>query len=376
MVIIGPAYPLRGGIAHFNESLANDLIKAGVDTEIVSFSLQYPAIFFPGKTQKETAPREVNVRIRPLINSVDPISWRRAARYIFRQNPDVVLIRFWLPFLGISLGALARKLRKRKVKVVALVDNAIPHESRPFDASLTRYFLRACDAFITLSNEVARDVKHFVPDARIHVHPHPLYDIFGEPSTREEACAYLQLNPEKKYILFFGFVRRYKGLDLLLEAFALSGLKEKGVELIVAGEFYEPRQNYAELLDKLDIESVVHVHDRYIDTSDVKHYFACASIVAQPYRTATQSGVSQIAYNFGRPMLVSNVGGLAEIVSHEEVGYVVDPEAGAIADALQRFFNENKEAQFSAAALERKHLFSWQHFTSSILHYLQEIKSS
>ncbi len=373
IVIVGPAYPLRGGISHFNESFCLELNQKGIDAEIVSFYLQYPAVFFPGKSQFEAAEREVKVSVHPDLSSVNPASWRRAAERIRALKPDVVVIRFWLPFMGISLGSLARLLRKRGIPVVGLVDNAVPHEKRPFDRSFSGWFFRHCDAFVALSQRVADDLNRLAPGKPVHIHPHPIYDIFGAPVKREEACAELNLDPAEKYVLFFGFVRRYKGLDLLIRAFADPRLRASGAKLIVAGEFYDDKKPYDDLVLEAGLEDFVEFRDRYIPTARVRHYFCCASIVAQPYRDATQSGVTQIAYQFGRPMLVTDVGGLAEIVPHGKAGFVTAPEPGAIADALARFFEQDLEAEFSAEAERRKEVFSWDHFTREFLKFAEQI---
>ncbi len=373
VVIVGPAYPLRGGIAHFNESLCASLTANGVEARIISFYLQYPALFFPGVRQVETEVRAVEATIEPLISSLNPQSWRKAARHIVALQPQVVLIRFWLPFFGPSLGTLARYLRKAGIKVIGLVDNAIPHERRMFDKSLARYFFQQCDAFVALSQSVARDLEQFSPGKPCLVHPHPVYDIFGPAAGRPEACTALGLDPASRYILFFGFVRPYKGLDLLLEAFGDSRLRGRGLHLLVAGEFYESKQPYLDRMRELGIADEVLLHGHYIPTEQVRHYFAAASLVAQTYRSATQSGVTQIAYHFGRPMLVTDVGGLAEMVPNGEVGYVVPPRKEAIADALVRFFDEDREASFAEKAQAMKSQFSWQHFTEEFLNFATQI---
>jgi glycosyltransferase involved in cell wall biosynthesis len=373
IVIVGPAYPLRGGIAHFNESFCNSLTENGLEASIVSFYLQYPAIFFPGKTQNEREPREVSSLISPLLSSVNPRSWRRAAKHILQLKPDMVVIRFWLPFVGPALGSLARMLGQEGVKVMGLVDNAIPHERRPFDRGFSRWFFRHCHAFLTLSQRVADDLKYFAPTTPVHVHPHPVYDIFGSPVSKTDACRALGFDVQQPYLLFFGFVRRYKGLDLLLEAMGDPRVKALGLKLIVAGEFYEDKKPYLEIMERHSISDQVVLHDRYIPTEEVRNYFCAASLVTQTYRDATQSGVTQIAYQFGRPMIVTSVGGLPEIVPDAEVGYVVEPNALAIADAITRFFEEGHEAAFAANALARRHLFSWQHFTEDFLKFAETI---
>lgn len=375
IVLVGPAYPLRGGIAHFNESFARELVSQGYRVKLVSFTLQYPSVLFPGKTQKAIADPPRDLEIYEMINSVNPLSWRLAAKKILKWQPQLVVVRFWIPFMGPSLGTLARRVRRKGVKVVGMVDNAIPHESRPLDRPLSKYFFRHCDAFFTLSEAVAEDIGQLAPGKPVDTSPHPIYDLFGTKPAKTEAIEKLSLDPGSEYILFFGFVRRYKGLDLLLEGFAsvLKDLPE--VKLIVAGEFYDEKQPYLDLLGELNLGDRVVIMDEYIPEEDVKYYFAAASLVAQPYRTATQSGVTQIAYHFDRPMLVTDVGGLAEIVPDGKAGFVVKPEPEAIGTAIARFFREDREEEFAKNVQKEKVRFSWDHFTSRFLSFVNKINA-
>lgn|SRR5690554_5117986 len=370
IVIVGPAHPLRGGIAHFNESFARELIRQGHPVVVVSFYLQYPSILFPGKSQTTDEPPEGDLDIRHWLSSVNPLSWFRTAKRIAALRPRYVVFRFWLPFMGPALGTVARGLRKKNIPVIGLVDNAIPHEVRPMDRPLSMWFLKRCSAFATLSERVADDLRRLVPGRPIFTKAHPIYDLFGPGVDRPEALRHLGLDPKFKYVLFFGFVRKYKGLDLLAEAFASRELRDlDDVKLLIAGEFYDDKEAYLKIFDDLGIADRVILRDTYIPESQVKYYFATASIVAQTYRTATQSGVTQIAYHFGRPMLVTDVGGLAEIVPHGVVGYVSAPEAGAIARDLRRFFEENREGEFSAAVERERHNFTWDNFVREFVSF-------
>ncbi len=373
IILVGPAYPLRGGIANFNESLCETLIAKGEHCEIVSFYLQYPRFVFPGKTQNAVGDPPKNLVVHPWLSSVNPLSWITAARKIVKLNPRFVAIRFWLPQMGPAQGTLARYLQKHGIPVIGLVDNAIPHEPHRFDRTLSQWFFRHCDAFFTLSKSVARDLEKLAPGRPSHTHPHPVYDVFGTPVIKSQAREVLGLSPNESYVLFFGFVRRYKGLDLLIEAFGDSRIIQLGLKLIIAGEFYEPKSAFLNQIDRLGLRDRVLIYDDYIPQEEVKNYFCSANIVAQTYRTATQSGVTQIAYHFGRPMLVTDVGGLAEIVPDGKVGYVADTNPGAIADALVRFFTENKEAEFAAAVETRKQLFSWTHFAEEFTKFADSI---
>ncbi|MFT4771376.1 MAG: D-inositol-3-phosphate glycosyltransferase [Cryomorphaceae bacterium] len=375
IVLVGPAYPLRGGIAHFNESFANTLAADGYDLKIVSFYLQYPSFLFPGKTQTAEVDPPRDLEIYPLISSINPLSWKKAAKVISSWKPTVVVIRFWIPFMGPALGTIARILRKRGVMVIGLVDNALPHEARPADKILSRYFFKNCDAFFTLSKSVGEDINRLAPGRPVATSPHPLYDFFGEKVSKIQAIKELNLDPDFRYILFFGFVRKYKGLDLLMEGFAKSGLKSKKVKLIVAGEFYDDSSTYFELAKSLQIEESMVFRNEYIPEAEVKNYFCAAALVAQTYRSATQSGVTQIAYHFERPMLVTDVGGLSEIVPNGKAGFVVDPQPDAIAESLARFFQNDLEEEFEKNVAVEKERFSWSHFKHEFLSFVNQIRN-
>lgn len=367
VVIVGPAFPLRGGIANLNESLCKAYQNNFIQSEIVSFTLQYPEFLFPGKTQlDESGSAPEDVKITPLINSINPLSWLRAARYIGKQKPDYVVFRFWLPFMAPALGTIARRLKKKGIKTVAITDNVVPHEGRIGDKQLTNYFLNSCDAFVAMSKAVEEDISLFIEEPRTKFIPHPIYDIFGEAVAKEKARKALGLDKEDKVILFFGFIRKYKGLDLLLEALGNPYFKENKVKLIVAGEFYEDESAYMQQVSRLEIEQQVIFKKDFIPGKEVKNYFCAADIVAQPYRTATQSGVTQIGYHFERPMLVTNVGGLAEIIPHKKVGYVCELKASSIAVSLIDYFNNQREAEFTMNVKEEKKKYSWDNMVNGI----------
>lgn len=372
--MVGPAYPLRGGIAHFNESFAHQLKFDGHQVKIASFYLQYPSILFPGKTQLASGdpPRELD--IHSTISSINPASWFKTAATILSWKPQFVVIRFWLPFMGPSLGYIAKRLRKEGILVIGLVDNAIPHESRFGDRWLSHLFFKNCDAFFTLSQSVAEDLAKLAPRIPAETSPHPVYDLFGDRVTQAEALDFLELDPSYSYILFFGFVRKYKGLDLLMKGFAHSELSKRKVKILVAGEFYEDESTYIKLAKDLNIENDIVFKNEYIPEEHVKYYFCVSSIIAQTYRTATQSGVTQIAYHFERPMLVTNVGGLAEIVPHEKAGFVTEVDEKAIGKCLARFFQEDLEKSMSAFVAKEKRRFSWEHFSRKFISFVHKIK--
>ena len=369
VVIVGPAHPLRGGgMATFNERLAYAFQEAGDTVEIVTFSLQYPSFLFPGKSQYTEEPAPENLTIKVLINSINPLSWWRAGHYIRKQKPELVIFRYWLPFMGPGLGTIARLIRRNKYsRVLAITDNVVPHEKRPGDIPFTRYFLNSCHGFITLSRSVQQDLSRFVPQKPSIYLPHPLYDNFGAAETKAAACAALGIEAKYNYLLFFGFIRAYKGLDLLLQAMADPRLVQRpDIRLLVAGEFYEDAAPYRALIQQLQLQDRLVLHTNFIPNAAVRHYFSAADLVVQPYKYATQSGVTQVAYHFDKPMVVTNVGGLAELVPHNEVGYVVAPEPHEIATAILDFYTSGKAATLTHHIHTYKKRFNWSHFVEAV----------
>ena len=365
VIIIGPAFPYRGGIANFNNSLAKAFKKSGNEVEVISFKLQYPSFLFPGKTQYESSDPPEDIIITDLINSVNPLNWVSVAKTINKKKPDYVIIRYWLPFMAPCLGTIARLLQK-KIKILAITDNIIPHEKRFGDFYLTKYFVSACDAFLTLSASVLEELSQFTNSEKKKFVPHPIYDTFGKKLDKERAKKNLKLNFEDNYLLFFGFVRKYKGLDLMLQAMSDKRIKDLGVKLIVAGEFYDNVDYYLDLMKELGIEKNIILRSDFIDEKDVKNYFCASDMITQTYRTATQSGVTQIAYHFERPMLVTDVGGLAEIVPHKKVGYVTSQNPTEIADAIDDFYLNKREKEFEKNTSFEKMRFSWQSLVNAI----------
>lgn len=373
-IIIGPAFPLRGGIANFNEALCRAFIKAGIQSRIFSFSLQYPDFLFPGKTQYDKgSSKPLDLKIEILINSVNPFSWFKTVKRIKEENPDYIIIRYWLPFMAPCLGTIARLVKwKTNIKIIVIADNILPHEKRFGDTFLTNYFVKSCDAFVVMSQSVLDDLKKFLPDPKAVFLPHPIYDIFGEKLTREEALQHLGFRQSYKYLLFFGFIRKYKGLDLLLEAMGDPRIREMNIKLFVAGECYDDLSFYTNIIKENRIEGSVVIKADYIPASEVKNYFCAVDMVVQPYRTATQSGVTQIAYHFEKPMLVTDVGGLAEIVPHLKVGYVVKPTPLAIADAIVHFYENDLEKEFIVNVISEKKRFLWDAFVQGVSELYQK----
>jgi len=365
--IIGPAYPLRGGLATFNERLARAYISLGHQVRIYTFSVQYPSIFFPGKTQlsEDSAPKGLDIEV--CINSVNPLSWIPTGKKIAKQNFDLIICRFWIPFMGPSLGTILRQVTNRKkTKVVGLIDNIVPHEGRLGDTTLARYFAKTCDAFIVMSKAVGEELEGFIKDQKVGFAAHPIYDVYKDAVPSIQAKKELSLDPDQSYLLFFGFIRAYKGLDLLIEAMAHEKVKSLGVKLIVAGEYYEDQEKYESRIRALGLGDDIILHAKYISNEEVHLYFCAADLVVQPYITATQSGISQIAYHFEKPMLVTNVGGLPEIVTHQKTGYVVQVNSDDIALSIYDFYQHNRKANFVEGVKVKKKEFSWANFMDAI----------
>ena len=361
ITIIGPAYPLRGGLSSYNELLALKLQNQGHQVKIITFSLQYPNFLFPGKTQLSNSLPPDNLDIEVCLNSINPINWILLGRKIKNEKPDLVIFRFWMPFMGLSLGTLGRMIRgNNHTKIVAITDNIIPHEKRVGDRLLTSYFLKSCDAFLTMSKSVLNDFQSFHIAKPAIFNPHHMYENFGEQVDPVQAKKKLGLDVEKNYVLFFGFIRKYKGLDTLLKAFSDQRLKEKNLQLIIAGEYYDSPQAYEQLIDDLELRNHVILANHYIEDSDVSLYFSAADLVAQTYKTATQSGVTQIAYYYNRPMLVTDVGGLSELVPHQKVGYVTSQDTQEISECIFDFYEHKRAPEFSKNIASERNKFTWE----------------
>ena len=368
MILVGTAYPYRGGLAVYNERLARSFQDAGYEVEIWTFTVQYPNFLFPGKTQFSTEPAPEGLVIRRELNSVNPFSWLKVGRKLRKAQADIIVMKFWIPYMAPSLGVVARLARKnKKTKVVSIIDNIIPHEKGVADKSLASFFLKSVDGCVTMSKSVLCDVERFNAVKNVVFCPHPLYDNFGMKVSREEALDFLQLDPQYRYMLFFGIIRDYKGLDLLLQAMGDERLKRMKVKLIVAGEFYNNGEQYHELEKSLGLENQLVWHSEFVPDSEVKYYFNACDIVVQPYKSATQSGVTQIAYHFDKPMIVTDVGGLKEIVPDGVVGYVTGVNPAQIADALVDFFGNDRKDAFERNIQVEKQKYSWGRMVDALV---------
>jgi D-inositol-3-phosphate glycosyltransferase len=375
IIFLGPSYPYRGGLASFSDRLAQEFITEGHDVEVFTFSLQYPRFLFPGKTQYTDAPPPKGIKITRLLNSVNPFNWIISGLRIRKEKPDILLLRFWLPFMGPCLGTVARIAKSKHTVVISVFDNVIPHEKRFGDKILTKFFTGSIDGAIVMSQTVLDDLKIFRKQIPVKLSPHPLFDNYGIKMSREEALSALRFDPASSYLLFFGFIRAYKGLDLLIEAFSDERLKNSKLKLIVAGEFYEDDAPYRQMIKKYNLENRVILHDHFIKDNEVSLYFSAADLVIQPYKTATQSGVTQIAYHFEKPMVVTDVGGLREIVPDGKCGYVVRPEANAITDSILDYFDNSRMSHFTEGVKNEKEKFTWDKMTRSIIEVYNKIKT-
>lgn len=369
VIIIGPAHPLRGGLASYNERLAKEFQLQGHDVTIYTFSLQYPEFIFPGTTQYSTEPAPADLKIKVSINSVNPFNWITVGRRLKKEQADLIVVRYWLPLMGPCLGTILRITKKnRHSKVVCIADNIIPHEKRFGDKPFTKYFIKPVDAFITMSEKVLADLRIFEKDKPAKAVLHPLYDNFGEKISTAEARTFLNIGADEKIVLFFGFIRKYKGLDILLDAMKIlhdNKQQTTNIKLLIAGEFYEDRKPYDEQINQLGIARDLLLHTSFIADSEVKYYLCAADVVVQPYRNATQSGVTPLAYHFEKPMIVTNVGGLPSLVPDDKVGLVAEPNAGAIAEKILEYFAKG-EAHFQPHIIEEKKKLSWSKLTDTI----------
>lgn len=376
IIIVGPSHPYRGGIAAFTDRLAAEFVAENVDVELYTFTLQYPSILFPGKTQYSDAPAPNDISIFRRINSINPLTWIKSAKEIKTKNPDIVIFAYWMSFFASCYAKMAKIIKKNKVsRCIGLVHNMMPHEQSILDRLFSPHFVKRMDAFVALSKSVLADVSRLDKKSKPkYFSPHPLYDHYGDKEDKVMAMNSLYMDNNYNYLLFFGLIREYKGLDLLLKAMSDKRLDKYPLKLIVAGEFYEKKEPYLKMIDDLDINDKVIICDKYIPDEEVKNFFNLADMVVQPYKSATQSGVTQIAYHFEKPMLVTDVGGLREIVPNGKVGYVVEAEPSKIADAICDFYDNERIEYFESNIIEEKKKYEWSKMTETIMKLYNEIK--
>lgn len=362
--ILSTAYPLRGGIAHFVELLFKEIKKTN-EVNVITFKRQYPSLLFPGKTQiEETEPVE-KIPTEVIVDSVNPINWLKVGRKIFFEAPDILIFKYWMPFFAPCFGTITRRVKKNgRTKILVICDNVIPHEKKFFDKTLTKYFFSVVDYFVVLSKSVEKDLVSLIPNAKYKLLPHPVYSIFGNGVSKKEAKSFLKIKDEN-LILFFGFIRDYKGLDTLLES--MIKLKDKNIKLLIAGEFYSDKNKYLDIIKNNKLEDYIILRNVFIPTSEVKYYFSACDAVILPYKSATQSGIVQIAVNFGKPVIATNVGGIGEVIKNGETGFIVEKEnPEALAEAICKFYDDKKENDFSGKISLLAKNYSWKNFVEQM----------
>ncbi|MEI6189658.1 MAG: glycosyltransferase [Chitinophagia bacterium] len=372
LVIIGPAWPLRGGLSAFDETLATHFSNQGINTRIDTFSIQYPSFLFPGTSQYSSEPQPKNVNINVCINSINPLNWIKIGLKLYREKPELIIVRYWIPFLAPCLGTILFITKRNKhTKVISIVDNMIPHEKRIGDHIFTTYFSKMVDGFIAMSEKVKLDIRLF-SHKPITVTPHPIFNQFGNSISKQSAREILGIPQDDKIILFFGYIRKYKGLDLLLQAMSNESIKKMNIKLMIVGEYYDDEAPYQSLISSLGLQEQVMVYANYIPDAEVKNYVCSADFIIQPYKTATQSGVTPMAYHFEKPMLVTNVGGLADTVPHMSVGIVVEPNAEAIGKGIVNLYELGAD-YFIPNIIEEKKKYTWTQMTEKFLALYQQL---
>ncbi len=367
IIVLGTAYPYRGGLAAFNERLARQFQAEGHEVTMVTFTLQYPSFLFPGKTQYSTESAPTDLCILRKVHSCNPFNWIRVGRELRAMQADLLISCYWMSFIAPCFGTIEKIVKRNgKTRCVGLVHNMLPHEPSILDKLFAPFYVRQTDAFVALSESVVHDIEKLDKENKPKTFsPHPIYDHYGEKQERHEACSRLGLDPQRNYLLFFGLVRAYKGLDLMVDALALLKDSLPDVDLIVAGEFYEDEQKYREQIAQHGLHERVHIFNEFIPDADIRTYFATADMIVQPYKSATQSGVTQVAFHFEKPMLVTAVGGLDEIVHHGKMGYAVAVSPEAIAEAITDFYTYNREEAFTEYVVKEKKKYAWSRMTEA-----------
>lgn len=370
IVLLGPAHPYRGGLAAIMHTMARHYQAQGHGVRLLTFTVQYPSLLFPGKSQFTDAPAPDDLSIERCVNTANPLNWIRMGLRLRRERPDMVLLKYWTPFMGPCFGTIARIARRnRHTKFVCQIDNVEPHEPHFFDRWLNRWFLGAVDGFVYMSEQVHRELTAY-SSAPALFSPHPMFENYGEREPREEAVSILGLDVTKRYALFFGLIRDYKGLDWLLEAWAAlrrEGRIREEYRLLIAGEFYTNKAPYAERINAADLKDSVILHDRFIPDDEVRHYFSACDFLVLPYKSATQSGVTQIAYKFHLPVIVTDVGGLREIVPDGKVGYVAEPSVEGVARAIEQIAHPDTLECLRRGVAEESKRFSWAEMCRNLL---------
>ena len=367
IVILGTAWPFRGGLAAFNERLAKQFVQDGHEVEVVTFTLQYPSFLFPGKTQYSSEVAPDGLKIVREINSCNPLNWIKVGKRLKREAPELLISCYWMAFFAPCYGIIQQIVRRNgKTRCIGLVHNMIPHEPSVLDKCLAPFYVKQTDGFVALSDSVVQDIASLDREQKPKTFsPHPVYDHYGEKMDRKDACVALGLDDRKRYMLFFGLVRAYKGLDLLLDAFAKVKDELKDLQLVVAGEFYEDEDKYLAQIEANGLKNRVIVRNEFVADADLRKYFGAADLIVQPYKTATQSGVTQVAFHFEKPCLVTNVGGLGEIIHDGKMGYACEPKVEAIAESLKDYYKNDRQEAFTDYLKEEKKKYEWSKMSNT-----------
>ncbi len=371
IALLSTLYPFRGGIAQFNAALFNEFKKKHT-VKAYTFTRQYPNFLFPGQTQYVTESDNAEViDSEEVLDSINPLSYFLTARKINLYRPRLLIAKFWMPFFAPSLGYVSHKLQRQGTKSIAIIDNLIPHERRIGDINLVKYFINRFDAFVVMSKEVERDLLRFSPNAKYVLHPHPIYDHFAKKVEKEKASNQLNLPQNKKIILFFGFIRKYKGLDILLRS--MRHLSDDYL-LLVAGEIYGSFDEYQKIIDEEEIAGKVSLHIRYINDDEVPLFFSAADVTVLPYKSATQSGIAQIAMHYELPLIVTQKGGLPEMIQHEKTGLILENEdAEELARLIDYYFQKNCKSKFAKEIAKQKERYSWPQFAQGLLTLYEQL---
>ena len=364
-------YPFRGGIAQFSGSLVRALEAEGHEVIAYTFSRQYPEWIYPGKTQYVTDAEKVEkIDSLEILDSIQPLSWKKTARQMQRDGIELLITGYWMPYVGLSMGAVAAQMKKR-CTVVGLLHNVVPHERRFLDKRLTRYFLRQHHGFVCMSKAVQQDLNRWLPGKPSTVLPHPIHEVFGESIPQQEARKQLGLPQDAQLVLYFGYIRDYKGLDLLIEAFR--NLPDD-VHLIIAGESFTGFAGYQSLIDRWNLGHRMHIFNRYILDREVALFYSAADLGALTYKSATQSGVTSVAIHFGLPLVVTDVGGLTELIRHRHNGMVVlQPTPAAIAEAIECYFREALHDQLAERLVQLQPQLTWSHFAGEMIRFCRSL---
>lgn len=374
IAILGPASPYRGGIA-LHTNLLYEEFSSHHHVDIINYKRLYPKIIFPGKTQYEQSETFSHIPSLRMIDFLNPLSWIKTAQSITSKNYDLIIIQFWQPFFSILLGTITRIIKNSssKTKIISLCHNVAPHEGSPLDKLLTKFFFKSVHGFLIQSKSVVNDLLEIIPGAQYKYNPHPLYNVFGKALKSEQARTELNIKTDQPLVFYFGYIRKYKGLEYLIQAYPKIH-SQIGGKLLIVGEFYHNKQYYLDLIQESGVSDDIIVHDQYIPNDQVNLYFSAADILVLPYISATQSGITQIALSYDLPCVVTNVGGLPEVVHHGKTGFVVEPkDSKAISQAVIEYFTSCDKHKIAKNISRERQKYSWHKMKNTLIKLYKEI---